>query len=240
MCPLCHGNHPLLKCVDYATASQNLKDFLGAVFVKLPQLTGSNETWEKIYNNVYTGMGDVESVWEDIFTVSSVGIAHRIYVAATSDRLVYVWGVLKGALQTIPGFKMMKRCRVQDATLRNDTIVIYVGSLVARDAVVDKIRMLLRDSMWNQPVNRSALTLPPRLKPQDFKRDVMPGSGRIADLQGVSVAVDPGPGISFGEKLCKAVAKAYANQEYRQDRLRFVGYALGCLRGDFDIRAPWR
>ncbi len=238
MCPLCKNEHALLNCMHYVTASQNLKDFLGEVYDKLPTIHGTDPVWQKIYDNFYNKTGDVE--WEDVLRVSGFGITHRVYLSVKPASLLKVWAVLNGLLPAVQGFKLAKRCRVQDAALRLDTIVIYVGSVTARDAVVDKIRMLLQDSHWNQPFNRNAMTLPPRLSPDDFKNEVPPGTGRIADLQGVSVAIDPGPGTSFGEKLCKAVETAYGNAQFRQSRLIFVGYALGCLSEQFNIRSPWR
>jgi hypothetical protein len=238
MCPLCSNEHALLNCLHYVSASQNLKDFLGEVYDKLPAVQGTDPVWRKIYDNFYNSTGDVE--WEDVLKVSGVGVTQRIYVSVKAEALLRVWAALKASLPTIPGFKLAKRCRVQDAAKRVDSIVIYVGNIAARDAVVDMIRMLCRDSHWNQPWNRNALTLPSRLNSSDFKSEVPPGSGRIPNLPGVSIAADPGPGTSFGEKLCKEVEAAYANATFRQTRLIFVGYTLGCLSGKFNIRAPWR
>jgi len=238
MCPLCRNEHALLNCLHYVGASQTLKDFLAEVYDKLPTVVNSDPVWKRIYDNFYNRTGDVE--WEDVLTRSGVGVTQRVYVSVKPEGLLRAWGTLKASLPNIPGFKLAKRCRVQDAAKRADSIVIYVGSVAARDAVVEAIRMLCRDSHWNQPWNRNAQTRPARLNSNDFKNEVPPGTGRIADLQGVSVAADPGPGISFGEKLCKEVEAAYANTTYRQSRLIFVGYALGCLIDKFDIRNPWR
>ncbi|MBV9155438.1 MAG: hypothetical protein JO097_04200 [Acidobacteriaceae bacterium] len=238
MCPLCSNEHALLNCMHYVTASQNLKDFLGEVYDKLPSIHGTQPVWEKIYDNFYNKSGDVE--WEDILHGSTIGITHRVYLSVKPASLHKVWSMLTPSLQALQGFKMAKRCRAQDAAQRLDAIVIYVGSVAARDAVVDKIRMMLRDPLWNQPFNRTKLTPPAKLSPDDFKNEVLPGTGRIADLQGVSVAADPGPGLSFGQKLCKEGEVAYSNATFRQSRLIFVGYALGCLSAKFDIRAPWR
>jgi hypothetical protein len=231
----------LLSCIHYVSASQNLKDFLGEIYDKAPTVIGNDVTWEKLYDHFYSKTEGHETVWEDILTISSFGITHRIYLAVKREALVRVYDRLKPALRLIAGFKMAKRCRPEDAVSRPDTIVIYVGSAAARDAVVEHIRMSLRDSHWNQPFNRNQLTLAARLNLSDFKPDVPPGTGRIADLTGVAVADDPGPGQSFGIKLCKATEVALKNKGYQQDRLLFIGYALGCLSGEgFNIRAPWR
>ncbi len=237
-CPLCSENHALLNCLHYVSASQTLKDFLGDVYQKF-HLSNAVLTMRKIYDDCYAKTGDKDTNWV-VLGGSTFGITHRVYLSVKPEAILRVWGVLQHALPQIQGFKMAKHCQPSEAVNRPDTIVIYVAGTIARDAVVNRIREMLRDSDWHRPAHRGPMTLPARLNAQDFKFEVPSGTGRIADLQGVAVAENPGPGQSFGEKLSETVAEAWKAEPYRQDRLLFVGYALGVLaRHNFNLRKPW-
>jgi hypothetical protein len=243
-CPLCDENHGLLDCIHYVSTPQPLKDFLGRVFTEYPTIAPKGrKPSEVIYDRFYAQASP--AVWEASVGSTLKPITQRIYLAVQQDSLLKVWDFVKSLENRVQGFSFAKRCRPVDARTRLDTIVIYAADLASRNNIVEMLRNALRDSHWQQPQLRGPQTRPARIVREDFKQQILPGTGGVADLQGVSVAFDPGPGVSFGDNLCNATAEIYEDAKkrgYLQSQRLFVGFALAALsrKYGFNIRAPWK
>jgi len=230
-CPICSAQHDYHSCLHYATASQNLKDFLKACWDEQARRPGGRE-WAKnpdhLYDVVY-GPGEVgegQDFWTDSFG-NQFGIRERIYLSVTPSGYDPVWE--KFALAQYESNKRDvrygKRCNRSLVLARPDNIVVYVNGVGARDRLISDLRAMCREQP-GMPGGRPPI---PARFPRTYLRDAqVPATTRVSDLRGVCYASDPGRSISHGQQLCCCVAEAF--QDAPNDFVTFLGHALGVLR----------